>query len=91
MSKAVLGKSHPETLSSMNNLASTYSDQGRWKEAEVLEVQVLEIRKTVLGEYHPNTLDSMSNLAITYQNQGRWKEAEELQVQVLGTSNGFRA
>ncbi|KAI1149240.1 P-loop containing nucleoside triphosphate hydrolase protein [Nemania diffusa] len=83
--KVVLGPEYPDTLSSMNNLASTYSNQGRWKEAESLGVQVLETRKAVLGPEHPNTLSSMANLASTYSNQGRWKEAESLGVQVLET------
>ena len=45
----------------MANLASTYRNQGRWTEAEQIEVQVLETRKRVLGEEHPNTLSSMAN------------------------------
>jgi tetratricopeptide (TPR) repeat protein len=65
---------------SMANLASTYSNQGRWKEAEELEVQVIETRKRMLGQKHPDTLTSMANLALMYWNQGRWKEAEELEV-----------
>ncbi|KAL4911981.1 hypothetical protein BDW62DRAFT_215383 [Aspergillus aurantiobrunneus] len=73
--KQVLGPEHPSTLTSMNNLASTYRNQGRWKEAEEL----------VLGPEHPDTLASMNNLASTYQNQGQWKEAEELGVQVIET------
>ena len=40
--KKVLGAEHPSTLTSMANLASTYRNQGRWKEAEELEVQVME-------------------------------------------------
>jgi hypothetical protein len=81
----VLGEEHPSTLTSMDNLASTYSNQGRWKEAEELEVQVIERSSRVLGEEHPSTLTSMANLASTYRNQGRWKEAEELEVQVIET------
>ena len=34
--KRVLGEEHPDTLASMGNLASTYQNQGRWKEAEKL-------------------------------------------------------
>ncbi|KIW35751.1 uncharacterized protein PV06_11909 [Exophiala oligosperma] len=41
--KQVLGADHPDTLTSMANLASTYWNQGRWKEAEELFVQVREI------------------------------------------------
>ena len=47
----------------MANLASTYRNQGRWKEAEELDVQVIETRKRVLGQAHPDTLTSMNNLA----------------------------
>jgi tetratricopeptide (TPR) repeat protein len=84
--KRALGEEHPSTLTSMTNLASTYSDQGRWKEAEELEVQVVETRKRVFGEENPETLISMANLASTYSDQGRWREAEELQVQVMETT-----
>ncbi|KAK3363512.1 hypothetical protein B0T25DRAFT_436789, partial [Lasiosphaeria hispida] len=64
-------------------VAGFFSYQGRWKEAEMLQVQVMEMRKKVLGDEHPDTMGSMSNLALTYQSQGRWKEAETLQVQVM--------
>jgi hypothetical protein len=67
----------------MANLALTYRNQGRWKEAEALEVQVMETRKRVLGQEHPDTLTSMANLASTYRNQGRWKETEELPCRLL--------
>ncbi|MCJ1471106.1 hypothetical protein MMC07_009754 [Pseudocyphellaria aurata] len=40
--KRVLGPEHPDTLRSMANIASTYQNQGRWTEAEELDVQVLE-------------------------------------------------
>jgi tetratricopeptide (TPR) repeat protein len=79
------GGLHFICLASMNNLASTYTNQGRSKEAEELEVQVMETRKRVLGQEHPSTLTSMANLASTYRNQGRSKEAEELEVQVMET------
>ncbi|KAM4055166.1 tetratricopeptide repeat domain-containing protein [Hirsutella rhossiliensis] len=36
----------------MANLALTHRKQGRWKEAEKLEVQVMETRQRVLGEEH---------------------------------------
>jgi len=72
----------------MANLAAIYNNQGRWKEAEELEVQVLQMRKRILGEEHPFTLTSMANLAVTYRNQGRWKEAEDLEVQVMQMRKG---
>ncbi|KAH8675241.1 hypothetical protein BX600DRAFT_431834 [Xylariales sp. PMI_506] len=84
--KTKLGVDHPDTLTSMDNLALTYRKQGRFEEAEQLNVQVLETRKTKFGVDHPDTLTSMNNLASTYRKQGRFEEAEQLNVQVLETS-----
>jgi hypothetical protein len=62
----------------MHNLASTYWNQGRWDDAERLDVQVMETRKTKLGADHPHTLTSMNNLAYTQRSLGREVEAIEL-------------
>jgi hypothetical protein len=64
----------------MVNLARTYWNQGRWNEAEKLEIQVIDMRKNLLGAEHPDTLTSMGNLANTYRKLGRWDEAEKLGV-----------
>jgi hypothetical protein len=86
LSKRVLGAEHPDTLSSMANLASTYRNQDRWKEAEELFVQVMETRKRVLGAQHPDTLSSMTNLACTLKDQHHADEAIELITSCLGLS-----
>ena len=67
----------------MENLAVTYSHQGKWKVAEQLQVQALDMRKRLFGAEHPDTIRSMGNLAVTCSHQGKWKVAEQLQVQVL--------
>lgn len=82
--KRILGKEHPSTLISMRNLASTYRDQGRWREAEELAAQVLETAKRTLGEEHPSTLASIHNLALTYSFQGLRGEAQGLEKQITG-------
>ncbi|KAF2689812.1 hypothetical protein K458DRAFT_458742 [Lentithecium fluviatile CBS 122367] len=66
--KRELGKEHHSTLTSMANLASTYRNQGRWKEAKELEVEVIETRKRVVREEHPSVLTSMANLAHTLKS-----------------------
>ncbi|KAJ5705346.1 hypothetical protein N7536_001035 [Penicillium majusculum] len=81
----ILGVENEASLKSSAMLAEAYSLEGRWEEAEQLEVQVMETRKTKLGDDHPDTLTSMANLASTYRNQGRWGEAEQLEVQVMET------
>jgi len=50
-------------LTSINNLSVTYKNQGRWKEAEELDIQVMETSKTKLGAGHLDTLTSMNNLS----------------------------
>lgn len=82
----VLGPDHPDTLSSMNTLASTYQYQGRLEQAAKLGVQVIERSNTRLGLNHPDTLNIMNNLASIYQAQGRWEEAEKLLVLVIERS-----
>jgi hypothetical protein len=47
-----------------------YTLSGRWKEAEELELQVMETDKRVLGEEHLDTLTSIGNLALTYHDRG---------------------
>ena len=75
-----------DTLVSTTILGIVYGREGRWKEAEQLQLQVMETRKIKLGVDHPNTLTSMANLASTLWNQGRWEEAEQLQLQVTEIS-----
>src|SRR6266550_1981912 len=72
-----------DTLIIMANLALTYWNQGRWDEAEKLEMDVMNESKRKLGLDHPDTLTSMANLASTYRDQGRWDEAEKLQMDVM--------
>jgi hypothetical protein len=64
-------------------------NQGKLKNAERLEVMVMETMERVLGEEHPDTLTSMNNLAVAYMIMGKLKlklkEAEGLQVMVMET------
>jgi hypothetical protein len=53
MRKKLLGAEHPHTFLSMGNLANIYGSQGRWNEAEQLEIQVMDMRKKLLGAEHP--------------------------------------
>ncbi|KAJ5460953.1 uncharacterized protein N7458_002505 [Penicillium daleae] len=46
-----LGVDHPDTLTSMANLASTYWNQGRWEEAEQLEVDSQDEARRGLSVY----------------------------------------
>lgn len=78
-----LGAEHPETLTSMNNLAATLWAQGELAAARSLEEEVLSVRRRVLKDEHPKTLMSMSNLAETLCAQGEFAPARSLQEKVL--------
>jgi tetratricopeptide (TPR) repeat protein len=60
-------------------------DDGRWKEAEGLQVQIIEATKRVLGLEHEQTLAVMSDLALIYRRQKRLKEAEVLGLDLIVT------
>ena len=57
MCERVLGPEHPDTLSSLNNLAVLYEDQGKYEQAEPLYQRALATRERVLGPEHPDTLE----------------------------------
>ena len=59
----VLGREHPDTLTSMNNLALVLNRQGKYEEAEAMHRQTLAMYEKVLGREHPDTLSSMNTLA----------------------------
>ena len=64
----VLGDTHPDTLTSRNNLASSYQSAGRTNEAIALKEQVLAQRVEVLGDTHPDTLTSRNNLEVMWED-----------------------
>ena len=76
-----LGKSIQIPWCEWGNLASTYWDQGRRKDAEELQLQVSDTHLRVSRVEHPDTLLAMENLVATCLYQGQWKEAEDLQLQ----------
>jgi Tetratricopeptide repeat len=58
----MLGERHPDTLTSMSNLAWTYESPGRLMEASELMQQAVERSKMALGEQHPDTVHRQAKL-----------------------------
>ena len=54
--KEKLGTHHPDTLTSMANLAVTYWSQGRWSDADALLVQAIMLMEETMGSQHPTTI-----------------------------------
>jgi CHAT domain-containing protein/Tfp pilus assembly protein PilF len=78
-----LGPDHPNTATSLNNLALLYDLLGRYGEAEVLYRRALAIREVQLGPDHPDTATSLNNLAALYRAMGRYGKAEVLYQRAL--------
>ena len=76
-----LGEEHPDTLSSLSNLALTYGDLGNYQKALELQEKAYTLCCRILGEEHPDTLASLNNLASTYGDLGDYQKALELKEQ----------
>jgi serine/threonine protein kinase/tetratricopeptide (TPR) repeat protein len=74
----MLGKKHPDTLTSVNNLAALLQCKGDYAGAEPLYRRALEARERALGKEHPDTLGSMNGLAGLLYAKGDYAGAEPL-------------
>jgi tetratricopeptide (TPR) repeat protein len=83
MRKSALGDEHPETLTTMSNLALALDNQGKYEAAEAMNRQTLSLKETMLGREHPSTLTTMSNLALILDSQGKYEAAEAMNRQTL--------
>jgi hypothetical protein len=81
--RRVLGEDHPDTLTSMCNLAATLWAQGDLPGAREIGEHVLNVRRRILGEDHPDTLTSLNNLAETLQYQRDLPGARKIGEHVL--------
>ncbi|MDD2466570.1 MAG: tetratricopeptide repeat protein [Desulfobulbus sp.] len=73
-----LGEEHPDTLASMENLASILMNQANLKGARMLQEKALEGRTRVLGEEHSSTNTTAWNLFNTLDQQKEYKAAQAL-------------
>jgi hypothetical protein len=55
LSETVLGKEHPSTLTSTNNLVTVLIYQGKYEQAEEMHRQALGLSETVLSKEYPDT------------------------------------
>jgi hypothetical protein len=76
--ETVLGRERPDTLTSVSQLATVLSSQGRYDEAEAMHRQTLATREKVLGREHPDTLTSVYCLAYLLAKQHMFEESLHL-------------
>ena len=78
LTKRAKGGEHPDTATSLNNLAMLYQAMADYVKAKLLFKEALEIRQKVLGQLHPDTAASLNNLAALYWAMGDYAKAEPL-------------
>ena len=78
INEKLLGATHPEIATCLDDLATIYRRQGDFEEAEALWRRALNIREGTLGANHPETATSLNHLARLYRNRGKFIEAESL-------------
>ncbi|MGE0277553.1 MAG: tetratricopeptide repeat protein [Nitrospiraceae bacterium] len=79
----ILGLSHPDVATTLNNLATLYHSQEKYVQAEPLYQRALQIDEVLLGRDHPDVARTLNNLAALYYAQGRYCEAEPLYQRAL--------
>jgi CHAT domain-containing protein/tetratricopeptide (TPR) repeat protein len=76
--EAKLGKDHPFTAQSLNNLAGVLEAQGDHTGARELHERALAIFEAKLGREHPGTALALNNLAMQLEAQGDNRGARKL-------------
>jgi len=76
--RKVLGSKHPDTLTSISNVAATLRQCGHFDRARPLYEEALAGRREVLGQNHRDTLVSMNNFATYLTQQREYDEARSL-------------
>jgi Flp pilus assembly protein TadD len=78
MQRRVLGDEHPDSPTTMSDLAFFYLQMGRYGEADRLFGDTLPAQRRILGADHPNTLETLYGSICLRALQGRKAEALDL-------------
>jgi tetratricopeptide (TPR) repeat protein len=70
-----LGADHPDTLTTIHNLARAYWSLKRLDRSVPLSEEVLPRQEKKLGRDHPSTLLTVANLGVNYKDAGRLQAA----------------
>jgi len=78
--ETVLGPEHPDTATTLNNLAGLYWRQGKDEQAEPLFQRALTIYERALGPEHPYIVTVIENYSTLLSEMKREAEAGELEI-----------
>ncbi|KAJ5765936.1 hypothetical protein N7520_005495 [Penicillium odoratum] len=74
----VLGREHPDTLTTVSRLGLVLSNQGKYGDAEAMHRRCVEGSEKVLGCEHPDTLINFGNLGNVLSSQGKFEAAKAM-------------
>lgn len=86
ISEKMDGQDHPNTIISVNGLATTLRQQAKYEEAEERLRQILNSSARLLGPEHQNTIAVRNGLAELFRQSGRYREAEPEHQETLNLS-----
>ena len=72
------GYQHPDTIDTMEDLASVYVTLRNFSAADDLYKQALSLRTEIFGESDPKTLNTMSSIASLQYEQNRFTDMGQL-------------
>ena len=75
----MLGAQHPDTATSLNNLANLYRKQEKYELAEPLYQRAISIFERTFGDEHPNTRAGRRNYVILLRAMGHEEEARRME------------
>ncbi len=86
--KRVLGKDHPSTVASYNNIGGVYDSMGDYGKALEYYKKALAIKERTLGRDHPSTATSYNNIGGVYDSMGDYGKALECHKKALAIREG---
>jgi len=69
--RRTLGDTHPNTLTSINDLARLFETQGKLDDAEPLFREAASGARKTLGDAHPTTVALLRNFYVLLQKMGK--------------------
>ncbi len=91
LSRDTFGPTHPETVASMNNLASLYRAQGETESAMALYRKALDSQALALGRDHRDTIITMENLILLLGELGQAQAAAAVHAEIIGDIHALPA
>src|SRR5258706_5150795 len=71
-----LGREHPSTALTLNNLGGMLALRGDFAQAEQMQRAALATIEKVFGEQHPDTAAVLTSLSLALDRQGKIAESE---------------